>query len=132
MKVNNNSNNKKSSKKKRNILFGLISIKASFNNTLISISDIKGDVVSWSSSGKMGFKGSKKSTPYAAQVAMNDAIEKAKEYGLQTAKVQIVGAGVGRESALRILQGSNVVIMSIEDMTYLPHNGCRPPKRRRV
>jgi small subunit ribosomal protein S11 len=131
---NNNAANaaKKVAKKKRNILSGMISIQATFNNTLITVADTQGNVISWSSSGKMGFKGSKKSTPYAAQVATNDAVEKAKEYGLQTAKVQIVGAGVGRESALRMLQGSNIVITNIEDMTYLPHNGCRPPKRRRV
>ena len=119
------------SKKKRNILVGIISIQASFNNTIVSVSDTQGNVISWSSAGKMGFKGSKKSTPYAAQTATSDAVEKAKEFGLQTAKVQLVGPGVGRESALRILQGSGIVITSIEDLTYHPHNGCRPPKRRR-
>jgi len=119
------------SRKKRNILMGLISIQATFNNTIVSVSDLQGNVISWSSAGKMGFKGSKKSTPYAAQMATNDAVEKAKEYGLQTAKVQLVGPGVGREASLRVLQGSNIVITSIEDMTYYPHNGCRAPKRRR-
>ena len=118
-------------KRKRNILMGLVSIQSSFNNTIVSVSDVQGNVISWSSAGKMGFKGSKKSTPYAAQMATFNAIEKAKEYGLQTAKVQIVGPGVGRESALRVLQGSGILITSIEDMTYFPHNGCRPPKRRR-
>jgi small subunit ribosomal protein S11 len=125
-------NSKKNmNKKKRNILTGLISIQASFNNTIISVSDTQGNVISWSSAGKVGFKNSKKSTPYATQVATANAIEKAKEYGLQVAKVQIVGPGVGRDSALRVLQTSNIVITSIEDMTYLPHNGCRAPKRRR-
>jgi len=118
-------------KKKRNILMGLISIQATFNNTIISVSDLQGNVISWSSAGKMGFKGSKKSTPYAAQTATADAVERAKEYGLQTAKVQLVGPGVGREASLRVLQGSNIVVTSIEDMTYHPHNGCKPAKRRR-
>lgn len=130
---NNNTNAKKvvTNKKKRNILMGIVSIQATFNNTIISVSDLQGNVISWSSAGKMGFKSSKKSTPYAAQVATTDAIERAKEYGLQTAKVQLVGPGVGREASLRVLQGSNIVVTSIEDMTYHPHNGCRPPKRRR-
>lgn len=119
------------SKKKRNILMGMISIQATFNNTIVTVSDLQGNVISWSSAGKMGFKGSKKATPYAAQTATTDAVEKAKEYGLQTAKVQLVGPGVGREASLRVLQGSNIVITSIEDMTYYPHNGCRAPKRRR-
>ncbi len=131
MKKSTNSKKTTASKKKRNILMGLISIQATFNNTIVSVSDLQGNVISWSSAGKMGFKGSKKSTPYAAQTATTDAIEKAKEYGLQTAKVHIVGPGVGREASLRVLQGSNIVITSIEDMTYHPHNGCRPPKRRR-
>ena len=119
------------SKKKRNILMGLISIQATFNNTIVSVSDLQGNVISWSSAGKMGFKGSKKSTPYAAQVATTDAVEKAKEYGLQKAKVNLFGPGVGREASLRVLQGSNIIITNIEDKTYHPHNGCRPPKRRR-
>ena len=118
-------------KKKRNIVNGHISILATFNNTIVSISDSQGNVIAWSSSGKMGFKGSKKSTPYAAQVVCSDAIEKAKEYGLQTASVAVRGPGVGRESALRALQNSGVVVISIVDNTYYPHNGCRPPKRRR-
>lgn len=118
-------------KKRRNIVSGNITILASFNNTIISISDSQGNVIAWSSSGKVGFKGSKKSTPYAAQVAAADAIEKAKEYGLQNANVYVRGAGVGRESSLRALQGTGVAVNSITDMTYHPHNGCRPPKRRR-
>lgn len=131
MKKNTSSKKVAVSKKKRNILMGLISVQATFNNTIISVSDLQGNVISWSSAGKMGFKGSKKSTPYAAQIATSDAIEKAKEYGLQTAKVKLVGPGVGREASLRMLQGSNILVTSIEDATYHPHNGCRPPKRRR-
>ncbi|MDR2527244.1 MAG: 30S ribosomal protein S11 [Rickettsiales bacterium] len=129
---NNNSGVKKVSKKKRNVLSGVISIQATFNNTIVSVSDAVGNVISWSSAGKMGFRGSKKSTPYAAQITTNDAVEKAKEYGLQVASVKVIGGGVGRESALRVLLGSNIVVTSVEDRTYLPHNGCRPPKRRRV
>lgn len=119
------------SKKKRNIVIGNITILATFNNTIISISDSQGNVIAWSSAGKVGFKGSKKSTPYAAQVATSDAVEKAKEYGLQTASVFVRGAGVGRESSLRALQGTGIAVTSITDNTYHPHNGCRPPKRRR-
>jgi small subunit ribosomal protein S11 len=119
-------------KKKRNIVVGTISILASFNNTIVSISDTQGNVIAWSSSGKMGFKGSRKSTPYAAQLVMTNAIDKAKEYGFQTASIIIRGPGVGRESALRALQGSGVSVISITDNTYYPHNGCRPPKRRRM
>ncbi|HSQ97246.1 MAG TPA: 30S ribosomal protein S11 [Rickettsiales bacterium] len=118
-------------KKKRDTVVGIIAIQATFNNTIVSISDSQGNVIAWSSAGKMGFKGSKKSTPYAAQVATNDAVEKAKEYGLQTAKVKLFGPGVGREASLRVLLGSNIAITRIEDMTYHPHNGCRAAKRRR-
>ena len=102
-------------KKRRNIVAGNITILASFNNTIISISDSQGNVIAWSSSGKVGFKGSKKSTPYAAQVAAADAIEKAKEYGLQNANVYVRGAGVGRESSLRALQGTGVAVNSITE-----------------
>ena len=119
------------SKRRRNIVVGSINILASFNNTIVSVSDSQGNVIAWSSSGKMGFKGSRKSTPYAAQMVATNAIEKAKEYGLQTATVVVRGPGVGRESALRALQGSGVSVISITDNTYHPHNGCRPPKRRR-
>ena len=118
-------------KRRRNIVVGSINILASFNNTIVSVSDSQGNVIAWSSSGKMGFKGSRKSTPYAAQMVAANAIEKAKEYGLQTATVVVRGPGVGRESALRALQGSGVSVISITDNTYHPHNGCRPPKRRR-
>lgn len=119
------------SKRRRNIVVGTISILASFNNTIVSVSDSQGNVIAWSSSGKMGFKGSRKSTPYAAQMVATNAIEKAKEYGFQTATVIVRGPGVGRESALRALQGSGISVISIIDNTYYPHNGCRPPKRRR-
>ncbi len=118
-------------KRRRNIVVGSINILASFNNTIVSVSDSQGNVIAWSSSGKMGFKGSRKSTPYAAQMVATNAIDKAKEYGLQTATVVVRGPGVGRESALRALQGSGISVISITDNTYHPHNGCRPPKRRR-
>lgn len=118
-------------KRRRNIVVGSINILASFNNTIVSVSDSQGNVIAWSSSGKMGFKGSRKSTPYAAQTVATNAIDKAKEYGLQTATVVVRGPGVGRESALRALQGSGISVISITDNTYHPHNGCRPPKRRR-
>ena len=120
-------------KKKRNVVVGNINITATFNNTIISVSDSQGNVIAWSSSGKMGFKGSRKSTPYAAQLVMNNAVEKAKEYGFQTASVVLIrGAGMGRESALRALIGSGISVISIKDDTYCPHNGCKPPKRRRM
>lgn len=120
------------SKKRRNIVVGTISILAGFNNTIVSVSDTQGNVIAWSSSGKMGFKGSRKSTPYAAQLVTSNAVEKAKEYGFQTASVIVKGPGVGRESALRALQGSGINVLSIVDNTYYPHNGCRAPKRRRM
>lgn len=119
-------------KKKRNIVVGNITILASFNNTIVSVSDNQGNVIAWASSGKLGFKGSRKSTPYAAQLVTNNAVEKAKEYGLQTATVTVRGPGAGRESALRALQGSGVAVIKIVDNTYHPHNGCRPPKKRRM
>lgn len=124
--------NTASNKKKRNIVVGTINILATFNNTIVSITDTQGNVIAWSSSGKMGFKGSRKSTPYAAQLVTTNAVEKAKEYGFQTATVIVRGPGVGRESALRALQSSGVSVISITDNTYHPHNGCRPPKRRRM
>ena len=119
------------SKKKRNIVVGTVNILSTFNNNIVSITDTQGNVIAWASSGKMGFKGARKSTPYAAQIVASNAIEKAKEYGFQTANVVIRGPGVGRESALRSLQGSGVAVLSIVDATYNPHNGCRPPKKRR-
>ncbi|MDR2077871.1 MAG: 30S ribosomal protein S11 [Rickettsiales bacterium] len=119
-------------KKKRNIVVGIINILSSFNNTMVSITDTQGNVIAWSSSGKMNFKGSRKSTPYAAQIVVDNAIEKAKEFGLQTATVIVRGSGSGREAALRAIQGSGISVISITDSTYYPHNGCRPPKRRRM
>lgn len=120
------------SKKKKSISSGKISVFASFNNTIVSISDMSGNVICWSSSGKHGFKGSRKATPYAAQVTTQYAINIAKEYGLQSVVVEIKGPGVGRESSLRAIQVSGMNVSLIKDITYHPHNGCRPAKRRRV
>ena len=119
-------------KKKRNILIGVVHVNATFNNTLVSISDLQGNVIAWSAAGKLGFKGSRKATPYAAQMITQDAIDKAKEYGLQSVAVEIRGPGVGREASLRALSESNLEVTSITDNTYHPHNGCRPPKKRRM
>ena len=131
---NNKSNQKKVSntKKKKNIVNGIINVYASFNNTIISVCDMQGNVLCWSSTGKHNFKGSRKATPYAAQVATQDAVEIAKTHGLQNASVRIIGPGVGREASLRAIQASGVSISTITDATYHPHNGCRPAKRRRV
>jgi small subunit ribosomal protein S11 len=123
---------KKISKKKRTVTSGTVKVCATFNNTIISIVDNKGEVLCWSSAGKNGFKGSRKATPYAAQIATQEALELAKPYGLQTVSVEVSGPGVGREASLRALQSSDVNVTSIIDNTYYPHNGCRPPKRRRV
>ena len=123
----------KSKKKiKRNITSGIAYVYSTFNNTIISIADENGNVVSWSSAGTKGFKGSRKSTPYAAQVAADDAGSKAYEQGLRTLTVQVKGPGSGRETALRSLQSRGFKITSIRDTTPMPHNGARPPKRRRV
>ena len=111
---------------------GQAHIKASFNNIIISLTNNAGQVISWSSAGKMGFKGSKKNTPYAAQVAAQDASEKAHEAGLRKVELFVKGPGAGRESAIRTIQNAGIEITSIKDITPLPHNGCRPPKRRRV
>jgi small subunit ribosomal protein S11 len=107
-------------------------VNSSFNNTMITIADPQGNAISWSSSGMMGFKGSRKSTPYAAQVAAEDAGRKAAEHGVRNLEVNVSGPGSGRESALRALQSVGFIISSIRDVTPIPHNGCRPPKRRRV
>jgi small subunit ribosomal protein S11 len=107
-------------------------VNASFNNTIITITDAQGNAISWSSAGHMGFKGSRKSTPYAAQVAAEDAGKKAQEHGMKTLEVLVSGPGAGRESALRALQAVGFQITTIQDTTSVPHNGCRPPKRRRV
>ena len=122
----------KKKKTKKNILNGKAFVLSTFNNTIISISDINGNVVSWSSAGQKGFKGSRKSTPYAAQVAADSAAAKALEYGMKTLTVEIKGPGSGRETALRALQARGFKILSIKDTTPLPHNGARPPKKRRV
>tara|TARA_A100001015_G_C14952300_1_gene697247 strand:+ start:857 stop:1291 length:435 start_codon:yes stop_codon:yes gene_type:complete len=122
----------KKKKIKKNILNGKAFVLSTFNNTIISISDTSGNVVSWSSAGQKGFKGSRKSTPYAAQVAADSAAAKALEFGMKTLTVEIKGPGSGRETALRALQARGFKILSIKDTTPLPHNGTRPPKKRRV
>lgn len=119
-------------KEKKNVVSGVAHVNSSFNNTQITISDAQGNVVAWSSAGTMGFKGSRKSTPYAAQMAAEDAGRKAQEHGMKELEVRVKGPGSGRESALRALQSIGFNIKSICDITPVPHNGCRPPKRRRV
>ena len=123
---------KKKKKIKRNVSSGIAYVSSTFNNTIISIADENGNVISWSSAGSKGFKGSRKSTPYAAQIAADDAGAKAYEQGLRTLTVQVKGPGSGRETALRALQARGFKILSIKDTTPMPHNGARPPKRRRV
>ena len=123
---------KKKSKVKKKISSGVAHIVSSFNNTIITISDEKGNALAWSSSGHKGFKGSRKSTPYAAQMAAEDAGQKAQEHGVKTLEVEVQGPGSGRESALRALAAIGFNITSIRDVTPIAHNGCRPPKRRRV
>lgn len=125
----------KSTSKKRKVIVdasGEAHINASFNNIIISITNLKGEVISWSSAGKMGFKGSKKNTPYAAQMAAEDCAKVALEKGLKRVKVFIKGPGQGRESAIRTLHNTGILVTEIVDVTPLPHNGCRPPKKRRV
>ncbi len=119
-------------KERKNITSGVAHVNASFNNTMITISDAQGNAISWSSAGAMGFKGSRKSTPYAAQIAAEDAGKKAQEHGMTTLEVMVQGPGSGRESALRALQAVGFTITAIRDVTPIAHNGCRPPKRRRV
>jgi len=119
-------------KERKNITAGVAHVNSSFNNTMITITDAQGNAISWSSSGAMGFKGSRKSTPYAAQVAAEDAGKKAQEHGVRTLEVLVQGPGSGRESALRALQAVGFTITQIKDVTPIAHNGCRPPKRRRV
>jgi small subunit ribosomal protein S11 len=119
-------------RERKNITSGIAHVNSTFNNTLITISDAQGNAISWSSAGSMGFKGSRKSTPYAAQVAAEDAGKKAMEHGMKTLEVHVRGRGSGRESALRALQAAGFTITTIRDVTPIPHNGCRPPKRRRV
>lgn len=119
-------------RERKNITSGVAHVNATFNNTLITITDAQGNAISWSSAGGMGFKGSRKSTPYAAQVAAESAAQKAQEHGMKTLEVNVKGPGSGRESALRALQAAGFNITAIRDVTPVPHNGCRPPKRRRV
>ena len=119
-------------REKKNIASGVAHVNATFNNTMITISDAQGNAVSWSSAGVMGFKGSRKSTPYAAQVAADAAAAKALEVGMRTLSVEVKGPGSGRETALRALQARGFKIISIKDTTPMPHNGTRPPKKRRV
>jgi small subunit ribosomal protein S11 len=119
-------------RERKNIASGVAHVNASFNNTIITITDAQGNTISWSSAGAMGFKGSRKSTPYAAQVAAEDAGRKAQEHGMKTLEVLVHGPGSGRESALRALQAVGFTVTTIHDTTSVPHNGCRPPKRRRV
>jgi small subunit ribosomal protein S11 len=119
-------------RERKNIASGVAHVNSSFNNTTITITDAQGNTIAWSSAGTMGFKGSRKSTPYAAQMAAEDAGRKAAEHGVKTLEVNVSGPGSGRESALRALQSVGMTITTIRDVTPIPHNGCRPPKRRRV
>ena len=125
---------RKPSKKKvkKNIAAGIAHIQATFNNTIITIADTEGNTISWSSSGSKGFKGSRKGTPFAAQIAASDAATKAKEHGLSRVEIRLKGPGAGRESAVRGLQSAGINVTAIRDVTPIPHNGCRPPKKRRV
>ena len=123
---------KKKKKEKKNITTGIAHINSSFNNTKVLISDVQGNAIAWSSSGTMGFKGSRKATPYAAQLAAEDAGKKAQEHGMKSLDVHVQGPGSGRESALRALSAVGMNVTSIRDVTPIAHNGCRPPKRRRV
>ena len=119
-------------RERKNITSGVAHVNASFNNTMVTITDAQGNAISWSSAGHMGFKGSRKSTPYAAQMAAEDAGRKAQEHGMQVLEVYVKGPGSGRESALRALSAVGFQITAIQDVTPIPHNGCRPRKRRRV
>ncbi len=120
------------SKKKKSVSNGVVHVYASFNNTIVSITDLQGNLICWSSAGKHGFRGSRKATPYAAQIATQNAVDAAKECGLQSVSVEIKGPGVGREASLRAIQAAGINVSTITDNTYHPHNGCRPAKRRRV
>ena len=119
-------------REKKNISSGVAHVNATFNNTLVTITDAQGNAIAWSSAGSQGFRGSRKSTPYAAQVAAEDAGRKAQEHGMTNLEIEVKGPGSGRESALRALQAVGFIISSIRDVTPIPHNGCRPRKRRRV
>ena len=116
----------------KNVVAGVAHIKSTFNNTLVTISDLNGNVISWASAGEMGFRGSRKSTPFAAQMAAETATKAAMDHGMKTVEVYVKGPGAGREAAIRALQATGLEVNSIKDVTPIPHNGCRPPKRRRV
>lgn len=122
----------KRKKEKKNVPYGIAHVQSTFNNTIVTITDLSGNVVTWASAGTVGFKGSRKGTPYAAQMAATSAARKAMEYGMRTIDVYVKGPGAGREAALRALQAAGFRINLIKDVTPIPHNGCRPPKRRRV
>ncbi len=119
-------------RERKNITSGIAHVNSTFNNTMITITDVQGNTIAWSSSGAMGFKGSRKSTPYAAQIAAETAARKAQDHGMRTLEVEVSGPGSGRESALRALQAAGFTVTSIRDVTPIPHNGCRPRTRRRV
>jgi small subunit ribosomal protein S11 len=117
---------------RKHVASGIVHINATFNNTVVTVTDVNGNTIAWSSAGVRGFKGSRKSTPFAAQLAADDAARKAQDHGMQSVSVRVSGPGAGRESALRALQSAGLRVTSIKDVTPIPHNGCRPPKRRRV
>ncbi len=119
-------------RERKNITSGIAHVRSTFNNTMITITDVQGNTIAWSSAGAMGFKGSRKSTPFAAQMAGESVAKRAQEHGMRTLEVEVSGPGSGRESALRALQAAGFTITTIRDVTSIPHNGCRPPKRRRV
>jgi small subunit ribosomal protein S11 len=119
-------------RERKNVTHGIAHIKSSFNNTIVTISDLQGNVISWASAGNVGFKGSRKSTPFAAQTAAEQAAKRAMEHGVRRVDVQVRGPGSGRETAIRSLQNIGIEVTGIKDVTPVPHNGCRPPKRRRV
>jgi small subunit ribosomal protein S11 len=122
----------KKKKIKKNVQVGVVYVQATFNNTIITVTDLDGNAIAWSSAGTRGFKGSRKSTPFAAQLAAEDAAKKAQDHGMRTVSVYVKGPGAGREAALRALANAGFRINTIRDVTPIPHNGCRPPKRRRV
>ena len=119
-------------KVKKNIPTGVVHIRSTFNNTLVTVTDVNGNAIAWASSGIRGFKGSRKSTPFAAQLAADQAARAAQDHGMQSVAIRVSGPGAGRESALRAIQAAGLRVTSIKDVTPIPHNGCRPPKRRRV
>jgi small subunit ribosomal protein S11 len=122
----------KKKKEKKSVPMGMVHIKATFNNTIVTITDLTGDVVSWASSGGQGFRGSRKSTPFAAQTAVREAVRKAREMGMHSVEVLVKGPGVGREAAIRAIGAAGLKVTLIKDVTPIPHNGCRPSKRRRI